>query len=328
MTSPAAPLCVDPALFRPEAISEETREFNAMLRERFSGPGLADLGIDAVRSGGLMPSGPPSERAVDRTIPGPGGTQLGLRILAPGNPRGAYLHLHPGGLVMGSAAGQDALLESIAEATGLACVSVDYRLAPEHPYPAAWDDSEAAALWLVDNVRSEFGGNFLAIGGESAGATLAVPTLVRLRDRHGLSAFKAAVLTYGNYDSTGTPSNHWNGKDGLVIREQDIAYCTRCYAPDPETRRDPDMSSLYADLRDLPPALFSVGTLDCFLDDSLFMASRWIAAGNEAELAVYPGAVHGFTGFPYALARQANARANAFLAGQVDRAEQSMELSH
>ncbi|MGE5721010.1 MAG: alpha/beta hydrolase, partial [Sphingomonadales bacterium] len=308
-----SPLTVDPALFRPEAISEETRQFNAGLRQRFAGPGLADLGVEAVRASGLMPTPPPSPRAVERSIPGPAGAPLTVRIIAPENPVGAYLHLHGGGLIMGSAAGQDARLEQIADNTGLACVSVEYRLAPEHPYPAAWDDSEAAALWLAANVKAEFGGDSLAIGGESAGATLAVPTLVRMRDRHGFTGFGAAALTFGNYDTSGTPSNHWNGRDGLVIREQDIAYCTRCYAPDPAKRKDPDMSALYADLHGMPPALFTVGTLDCFLDDSLFMAARWTAAGNAAELALYPGGVHGFTGFPYRLGQEANARIDAFL---------------
>lgn len=307
------PLTIDPALFRPEAVSEETRAFNAQMRERMKGPGLAELGAQAMRGGAIMPGSDPSPRGIDRTIAGPEGRPLDLRIIAPDNPVGAYLHLHPGGLVVGSARGQDARLAEIADATGLACVSVEYRLAPEHPYPAAWDDSEAAAVWLAQNVKSEFGGDALAIGGESAGATLAVPTLVRMRDRHGFTGFSAAALSYGNYDTSGSPSNHWSGKDGLLVREVDIAYCSDCYAPDQATRRNPDMSAIFADLRGLPPALFTVGTLDCFLDDSLFMAARWIAAGNQAELALYPGAIHGFTGFPYTLAREANSRIDAFL---------------
>ena len=304
---------IDPALFSPEAVSEETRAFNAALAERASGPGIAELGLDFVRSGGLIPKAPRSPRGIDRTIPGPDGSDLPVRIIAPENPRGAYLHLHMGGLVFGSADGQDARLEQIADRTGLACVSVEYRLAPEHPWPAAWDDSEAAALWLAEKSKAEFGGDRLAIGGESAGATLAVPTLVRMRDRHGFTGFSAAALTYGNYDTTGSPSNHWNGGAGMIIGEADIAFCTGCYAPDPATRRDSDMSAIYAALHDLPPALFTVGTLDCFLDDSLFMAARWAAAGSHAELEIWPGAVHGFTAFPYALAEEANARIDSFL---------------
>ena len=98
-----------------------------------------------------------------------------------------------------------------------------------------------------------------------------------------------------------------------------IRACTDAVAPRSEQRQDPDLSPLFASLQDLPAALFTVGTLDPFLDDSLFMHVRWIAAGSPAELAVYPGGVHGFTSFPISLAEQANNRIDAFLR-QVGRA--------
>ena len=307
------PLVIDPAWFAAGAVSAETQAFNAALRAN-AGPGLAEVGVEAMRGAGRMPKPPFAAKAETRSIPNPVGDPLPIRVIAPDNPRGAYLHLHGGGLIFGSADGQDLMLEGIAAATGLAAISVDYRLAPEYPWPAAWDDAEAAAVWLAANVKAEFGGDRLAIGGESAGATLAVPTLVRLRDRHGFTGFHAAALTYGNYDTSGSPSNRLNGTPGLLIGADDVAYCSSCYAPDPATRRDPDMSAIFADVSGLPPALFSVGTLDVFLDDSLFMAARWIAAGNEAELAIYPGAMHGFTLFPHhPLAASANARIEAFL---------------
>jgi acetyl esterase/lipase len=93
------------------------------------------------------------------------------------------MHLHLGDFVLGSAFAFDPLLERIAQSTGTACGSVDCRLAPEHPYPAASDDTEVVALWVVQNGRSELGSGVLTIGGESAGAVLAAATLVRLRDR-------------------------------------------------------------------------------------------------------------------------------------------------
>jgi acetyl esterase/lipase len=83
---------------------------------------------------------------------------------------------------------------------------------------------------------------------------------------------------------------------------------------DAEARRDPEYSPLYADLGGLPPALFTVGTLDPLLDDSLFMAARWKAAGNRAELAVYPESIHGFVGFPTELGKRAKTRIEDFLA--------------
>ena len=107
---------------------------------------------------------------------------------------------------MGGAHHHDPMLERLADAAGLVVVSTYYRLAPENPYPAGPDDCEAAAVWLYHNAERVFGAHLLAIGGESAGAHLAAVTCLRLRDRHGISPFRAAVLTYGAYDLRGTPS--------------------------------------------------------------------------------------------------------------------------
>ncbi len=305
----------DPSLFRPDAITPEVRAFNEALLKRMAevpSPTARNRDESAPRA---FPAVPRSPRARVRKVPGMGGHDVGVRIVPPasGSPRGAYLHFHGGGLVMGSADQDDAMLERIANETGLAAVSVEYRLAPAHPYPAAWDDCEAAAVWLAKNVQAEFGGPALAIGGESAGATLAVPVLVRMRDKHGFTGFHAANLSYGNYDTSMTPSQIWIGAHRHVIGTEDIRQCSNAYAPDVTQRRNPDMSALYAQLSNMPSALFSVGTLDPFLDDSLFVCARWVAAGNDAELAVYPGAPHGFNiiGHPHAAA--ANARIDAFL---------------
>jgi acetyl esterase len=300
---------LDPAVFRPEAIPPAVRAFNEAFLARMANP---PQGGDAP---GPFPARPKSARAEVRGIDAPGGRKVEVRIIPPADasPRGAYLHLHGGGLVFGSADQDDAMLERIADATQLAVVSVEYRLAPAHPYPAAWDDCEAVAVWLAQHVQSLFGAAALAIGGESAGATLAVPTLVRMRDRHSFTGFRAANLSYGNYDTSMTPSQTWIGASRFVIGTEDIRRCSDAYAPEVSQRRKPDMSALYARLQGLPPALFSVGTLDPFLDDSLFLHVRWIAAGNEAQLAVYPGAPHAFNmmGHPHAAA--ANARIDAFL---------------
>ena len=302
----------DPKLYRPEAVSAETRAFNENMAAQMKGrPKMWETPPGSQPS--RMFASPISSRAKKMTAEVKGRPGVELHVVAPDNPKGVYMHLHGGGLIMGSAADQDPMLERIMNATGLACVGVEYRLAPAHPYPEGWDDCETAALWLAKNAKSVFGSDWLSIGGESAGATLAVPTLVRMRDKHAFTGFKAANLSYGNYDTTMTPSQHWVGGESFFLGPKDIQFCTEKYAPDPSKRRDPDMSALYANLKDMPPALFTVGTLDAFLDDSLFVYARWIAAGNEAELAVYPGGVHGFNMFPYALAAEANARIDAFL---------------
>jgi acetyl esterase/lipase len=198
----------------------------------------------------------------------------------------------------------------IARRAHCAVVSVDYALAPEHAYPAGPDDCEAAALWLVANALREFGTQRLAIGGGSAGANLAATTLVRLRERHqSASHFCAANLVFGVYDVSGTPSQRRGGVQSF----RDL-YLPKIFGDD---RKHPDISPLYADLSGLPPALFTVGTNDYLYDDSLFMHARWRAAGNESELAIYPECVHGFTMFPLAMARAANARIYEWLAKRI-----------
>ena len=124
--------------------------------------------------------------------------------------------------MLGAADLQDPMLERVNDKAGLACVSVEYRLAPENPYPAAPDDCESAALWLAKNAKAEFGSDALAIGGESAGATLVAVTLLRMRDRHGFTGFRAANLVYGAFDLSMTPSQKLFGNERLVLRTIDM----------------------------------------------------------------------------------------------------------
>ncbi|HZU80571.1 MAG TPA: alpha/beta hydrolase fold domain-containing protein, partial [Acidimicrobiales bacterium] len=197
--------------------------------------------------------------------------------------------------------------------------SVDYRLAPEHPFPAGPDDCESAALWLLDAAGPEFGTERLLVGGESAGAHLAALTLVRLRDRLGsVERFAGANLVFGQYDMSGTPSVRRWGPRNLVISTPIIEWFADNFLPglSAEERRRPGISPLFADLSGLPPALFTVGALDPLLDDSLFMHARWQGAGNSSELRVYPESPHGFTAFPSRMAQMAQAEQLAFLAAR------------
>jgi acetyl esterase/lipase len=217
---------------------------------------------------------------------------------------------------------QDPLLAELADETGLCVVSVDYRLAPEHPYPAALDDCEDAALWLLRDGLDELGlPDVVTIGGDSAGGHLSATTLLRLRDRHGHTGIRAANLIYGAFDLSMTPSQRAWGERNLILSTPIIAWFVDLFLPasDPEARRDPAVSPLYADLRGLPPALFTVGSLDPLLDDSLFMHARWASAGNEASLRVWPEAVHGFNLFPLAVTAAARAAQHAFLRDAVAR---------
>lgn len=241
-----------------------------------------------------------SDMAVDREIPGPTGP-VRLRTFVPDQVDAVFLHIHGGGFVAGSPEMTDLLHEILSKELNLAFVSVDYRLAPEHPCPAGPDDCEAAAVWLLENAEAEYGSARLLIGGESAGAHLSAGTLLRVRDRHhAVERFHAANLVFGVYDLGRTPSQRGVRERPDILTVENIDYIAEMFTPGmtPEQRRNPDVSPLYADLHDLPPALFTVGADDHLVDDTLFMAARWELAGNDAELLVYPEAPHGCIGMP------------------------------
>jgi acetyl esterase/lipase len=134
-----------------------------------------------------------------------------------------------------------------------------------------------------------------------------------MRDRHGYTGFRAAVLSYGNFDSSMTPSQTLSPDRGILVGKIGIHKFREAYLPAGINPRDPDVSPLYADLKNMPPAIFTVGTIDPLLDDTLFLYARWIAAGNQADLDVYPGAPHAFNIFPLPLGTPANARIDDFL---------------
>ena len=309
----------DPALFAASAIAPDTAKLNEQLTQLLTGlPEWWVVGAEVTREArrrgdGPFPVAQKSPRARTITITGTDGNEIPLRVIAPDNPRGIYLHIHGGGWVLGAADLQDPMLERIADNAGLAVVSVEYRLAPEHPYPAGPDDCEAATVWLLQNAKKEFGTDVITTGGESAGGHLTAVNILRMRDRYGYTGFRGANLVYGAFDLSMTPSQRMFGNTRLVLRTIDMQQFYNAFLPTVTDRRVPDISPLYADLKGLCPALFSVGTSDALLDDTLFMHARWVAAANEAELAIYPGGAHGFTLFPNSLSAAASARMDAFL---------------
>ncbi len=305
---------------------EETRQFNAALvgmivdlPDQWSVPPAV---VRERRAQGIGPFPAPvfDPNAERHAIAGPHG-EIPLRVVRPRTrpARGAFLHIHGGGWVLGSAFHQDQRLAQLAERTGLIAVSVDYRLAPEHPYPHGPDDCEAAALWLTHEGAQNLGVEWFAIGGDSAGAHLSAVTLLRLRDRHAMTPFSAAVFIAGCFDLRLTPSVRRWGDEKLIVNTRDITLYAEHFLASPHDRESPDISPLMGDLQDLPPAHFCVGTRDPLLDDTLFMAGRWAARGAPAELAVFPEACHVFQIFPLAVAEESNALIDAFLAREADR---------
>ena len=228
-----------------------------------------------------------------------------LRVFTPPTSNGVYLMIHSGGWVSGGPDLQDQRMWELACGAELTVACVRYRLAPEHRFPAAVDDCEAAALWLIDNAASVFGTDRLIIGGESAGAHLAVLSLLRLRDRHGLAdRFVGANLVYGVFDLSLTPSARLAGASGLVLPTSTLTFMIDSFLGDADLdRTDPTISPLYADLSGLVPARFVVGDLDPMIDDTLFMSARWRAAGNPTIAETFPAGVHAFDEFPTEIAR-------------------------
>lgn len=259
-----------------------------------------------------------SERATNERLDTARGP-IGVRVLRPvGRPRGIYVHFHGGGWALGGVHHQDGRLQRLVDATGQVAVSVDYRLAPEHPYPAGPDDCEAAAVALVEQGPTRFGTDAVTIGGESAGAHLAVVTALRLRDRHGYRSLRAANLLYGIYDLRMTPSARRYGEGPQVLTTPAMEWFIGRFAG----RRDlddPDLSPLMADLDGMPPAVFTVGTNDPLLDDTLFMSERWRLVAPDTERHLFEDAPHAFDAFDVDIASEALDRIEGFLSARLPR---------
>ena len=207
------------------------------------------------------------------------------------------LWMHPGGMTIGSPNMED--LTNAQRALDHSCLvaSVDYRLAPENPYPSAPDDCYAALDWFANNA-TELGisPSRIAIGGASAGAGLAASTSLRARDESG-PEIVFQLLTYPMLDHRNTnPSSYgvmddfrvWNRKANLISWEAYLGDLT-----DIPTYASP---SLETELSNLPPAMISVGALDNFADECIDFAQRLMQAGVRTDLRVYAGAFHGSVG--------------------------------
>lgn len=324
---------VSPAVFTAAAVPPDVAALNRKLEAAASGTPLVSSTTPQAARVKRAAQFKHEPRRIDESIPGlsEGAPPVGISIFKPraGAVRASYLHFHGGGFILGSAYGQsDTRLQRMADELQLAVVSVEYRLAPEAQWPLPVDDCVAAALWLAEHGRERLGTPVHTIGGESAGAHLALCTLLRLRDEHRSTVpppdeiFRCANLVYGWYDLGGTPSMRAFDRR-LVFCSEELAWMASQLVPDAarrDARAGPEAggaSPLYSPLHRLPPALFTVGTDDALRDDTLFMASRWAAHGIPCELEVYPGAAHGVGHFgPHehsSQGAQINARVDAYL---------------
>ena len=241
---------------------------------------------------------PAVARVVDRTVPGPGGP-IRVRITYPaGSGPGllpALVYFHGGGWVVGSIESHDGLCRGLTAGAGVAVVSVEYRLAPEHPFPAAADDAFAATAWVAAH-GAEIGIDpaRVAVGGDSAGGNLAAVVALMARDRGGPRlAFQLLLYPIAN-DDLDTPS-YLKNAEGYLLTRAEMAWYWDQYAPGLRDRKNPYASPLRAlSLAGLPPALVVTAGYDPLRDEAEAYAARLAEAGVAVRLARYPGMIHGF----------------------------------
>jgi len=215
-------------------------------------------------------------------------------LTVPGAPEGRWvLYLHGGGYETGSPGTVRHLAGSLALATRTRCVTLDYRLAPEHPYPAAVEDAVTAYQWLLSRGAAP---EAIIVAGDSAGGGLAVALMVALRDS-GVALPGGAVLMAPWVDLALTGESFHAQRDAdFILTPAAIERAAAAYAGDhPVT--DPLMSPLYAELEGLSPMMIQVGSADLVCDDSLRLAERARAAGVEVVCELWPDMPHVFVGF-------------------------------
>jgi acetyl esterase len=243
----------------------------------------------------------------DRHEPG-----VDVRIFAPeqrtAEPAPAVLDIHGGGFAVGTVALDDGPNADIVRATGALVVSVDYRLAPEHPYPAAAEDCYAALRWLVEHA-DELGVDprRIAVLGDSAGGGLAATTALMARDRGGPAIALQVLIEPELDDRLDTPSM-LAGADTVGWNSGQAVLSWRYYL-DGRPADAYAAPARMADLAGLPPTYLTVTELDCLRDEGLEYARRLLAAGVSTELHCWPGTFHGFATLvpTAAIARRANA---------------------
>jgi acetyl esterase/lipase len=226
----------------------------------------------------------------------------------------AVLYFHGGGFRIGSVASHRDLIARIARASGCRVLAINYRLAPEHRFPAALDDALAAYGWMLDRGLKP---DNIAFAGDSAGGNIALAAMLTLRER-ALPLPVSAVLMSPWTDLAATGASYLTRAEADPIHQRPmILALAKNYLGGQGDPCDPLVSPLYADLRGLPPLLIQVGDRETVLDDSIVFADKARAAGIDVSLEVWDGMIHVFQMFGAELAEAH--RAIASIAGFLNR---------
>ncbi len=287
----------DPMLVDPALAAQLRAEGN------FTAPRLQDMplaqALAGLRAAKPPAQPPPRETALtdDRTIPGPDGRGMPVRIYRPpgAGPFPALLHFHGGGWAGGSIGNDDLRCHVTARLAGIIVISVDYRLAPEHPFPAGLEDAYAALLWLHSHAP-EIGASPHRIGvsGASAGANLAIGVTFLTRDRAG-PLVKFQLLAYPVCDTSLSQPSHQDNASAPLLTTSMMAWFIAQYLPPGIPLDHPLAAPLRAaNFHNLPPALIITAQCDPLRDEAAAFAGRLREAGVPVMYTCYDGMVHGF----------------------------------
>jgi len=261
------------------------------------GPTLREAGVEQGRAMlqtlAMMDAEPPEIARVE-PLTLTGSIPARLYAASTDTPLPILVWYHGGGFVIGDLDTADRTCRTLAAKTGALVISVDYRLAPEHPFPAGPDDCVAALRWVIDNAGS-LGGDpsRVAIGGDSAGGNLSAVTAIQARDEGIPLRFQ--LLVYPVTDCTMTSSSYRENAEGYLLTADSMDWFIDHYLSGNADAKDPRVSPLYADdLRGLAPALVITAEFDPLRDEGEAYAERLKEAGNDVTATRFDGQIHGF----------------------------------
>ncbi|MFB6353215.1 MAG: alpha/beta hydrolase [Halobacteriales archaeon] len=243
--------------------------------------------------------GPPVGGVTDRTVPGyDGGPDVPVRVYRPEDegPVPTVVFFHGGGFVVGDLESHDLLCRHLCREAGVGVVAVDYRLAPEHPFPAAVEDASAATAWVAENPEAVGGDGRVAVAGDSAGGNLAAVVALMARDRDG-PAIDYQLLVYPVVSAGDDWPSRTDEATGRIVDEADMAWFDECYFPSDVNRANPYAHPLEAGCHaDLPPATVVTAGFDPLRDEGHAYAAALRADGVPVTYRNYDDVFHGFVG--------------------------------
>ena len=275
-------------------------EYQALLDQLAAAPGPSFTELTPAEARAAYRRMRPLNEALDVSVrntqvAGPDGP-IPIRIYTPpgGEPRPVYVNFHGGGGVIGDLDTAEAACRDMCLTAGCVVASVDYRLAPEHIYPAAVEDCYAATCWAAENSKTLGGNGRIAVGGESAGGNLAAAVCLKARDESG-PTIDFQLLAYPVTDADFDRQSYVENATGYILETDTMRWFWDQYLPNTEERSAPYASPIRAaDLSGLPPAMVMTAEFDPLRDEGMAYASALSEAGVPCKSVIYQGLVHDF----------------------------------